>query len=59
MTKQQAISQMILNRASDLAAARCVTLHEVISEAIDFVLGGGTYGRLVSDLYDDLRAKAA
>ncbi len=27
-------------------------------EAFDFVLGAGSYDRMVSDLYDQLRAKA-
>lgn len=60
MTKQQAISQMIIDRVhmnenGRLDSAPCTN---AVRDAVDFVLGAGTYDSLVSDLYDDLRAKA-
>jgi hypothetical protein len=62
MTKAQAISQMILDQAQAKANFRFSSMATDVTamkEAIDFVLGAGTYDRLVSDLYDELRAKAS
>ncbi len=57
MTKQQAISEKILNRTSDLTAAG--NSHEqALRLALDEVLGAGTYARLVSDVYDTLQVAA-
>ncbi len=47
--KNVQISAMIAARIAAGASTR---------EAIDAVLGAGTYDRLASDLYDALRAKA-
>lgn len=48
--KNVQISAMIAARIASGASTR---------EAIDAVLGAGTYDRLASDLYDALRAKAS
>jgi len=49
MTKSQAISTMILTAIQDGKDVR---------EAVDAVLGQGTFEKLAGDLYDALRAKA-
>lgn len=61
MTKAQAISQMILDRAIRIAEFHSIPTNSklAVSGAIDHVLGAGTYDKLVSDLYDELRAKGA
>lgn len=58
MTKQQEISRRILDKATDFAAANGCNLNgaTAVRAAFDHVLGEGAYDRLVSDLYDDLRA---
>lgn len=49
MTKNAIISARILAAVGEGVA---------IDEAIDAVLGEGTYRQLVSDLYDELRARS-
>ena len=49
VTKNQAISLQILAK---------VASGMTIGNAMDSVLGAGTYDKLVSDLYSELRAKA-
>lgn len=58
MTKAQEISRRILDKASDVAAAKACNMDSatVMRAAFDYVLGEGAYDRLVSDLYDELRA---
>jgi hypothetical protein len=58
MTKAQAISQMLIEKIEQLSNFKGVSFGhgDSVKEAIDFVLGEGTYDKLVSDLYDELRA---
>jgi len=45
-----------------IISLRIITLQRggmTLPEAIDAVLGAGSYARIASDLYDELRAKAA
>jgi hypothetical protein len=46
MTKTQAISVMILQRISE---------GKTVQQAIDEVLGTGTFSRIASEVYDGLR----
>jgi hypothetical protein len=61
MTKQQEISRRILDKIADVAAANGSNMDGAfaVRAGFDHVLGEGAYDRLVSDLYDNLRAKAA
>lgn len=61
MTKSQAISKMLLDKMGSIASVNGISLSDsvAVQGAIDFVLGEGTYDRLVSELYDELRAKAS
>lgn len=60
MTKTEAISRMILDQLARSAAGTgnpCTDAVHVRA-AIDAVLGEGTYDKLASDVYDELRAAA-
>ena len=59
MTKQHAISHLIIRKAEELAAANGNERRDNIRAALDFVCGAGAYDRLASDLYDKLRQRAA
>jgi hypothetical protein len=49
MNKTQEISRRIIEKVSE---------GMTVKDAINAVIGAGTFERLASDLYDDLRAKA-
>jgi hypothetical protein len=57
MSKAQHISQMIADKANSIATVNGWTFNDAKAWrlAIDFVLGEGTYDKLVSDVYDELR----
>lgn len=60
MTKTKAISEMILNKMQSFASVNGCAINdrEAVKTAIDHVLGEGTFDKLVSDLYDELRKRA-
>lgn len=60
MTKTQAISKMIMDKMESVASVNGWAFNDAaaVKAAIDHVLGEGTYDKLVSDLYDELRARA-
>ena len=59
MTKQQAISKMILDRVTEIAARDGVSITDsaAVREAFNEILGEGRYEALVSDLYHSLRGE--
>lgn len=61
MTKTQAISKMILDKIESHSSVNGCAFNDAASVkvAIDHVLGAGTYDRIVSETYDELRAQVA
>lgn len=60
MTKTQAISKMIIDKMISVSNATGNGFGDkaTVRTALDHVLGEGTYDKLVSDLYDELRKVA-
>lgn len=58
MTKTQAISKMILDKIQSVSSVNGWAFNDAtaVKVAVDYVLGEGAYDKLVSDLYDELRA---
>lgn len=61
MTNAQFISLCLIEKMALVQKSRGT--HQanaaVLRETIDSLLGAGTYDKLVSDVYDELRARAA
>lgn len=57
MTKQQAISKMILDAVDMFKARNGGQSNGTVRDAVDFVLGEGTFDRIASDVWEAAQAK--